>query len=536
MHIDPLVMTKTNNQHKTNSKLASWILVLALVAFASSALAQNRGPRMARPTADHWSDGPTLLLKHKVATSRAKNPANAYVRTRARLRAMNWGKNKAAINVNDDMYNSLNGFGTQAGMVKELKAHKGQHKPTVHRRHGKLIKAAHTSRDRVAKLLKQHGVTGEQQNMLAEMMVWRGLAYNSSTLAHGSFGPKDTGNADLQLKAFNGLNAAIASSFKLGTRLQQAVKAKSKTFVSWKDITHLQSVAIKAFPEKEPGKVRTVNFTWPVNSFGTDKAALPGQVARFQKFLEPTNGKGYNRSKAFSKNPLRFMSTTLYWLHNVHAFRDGNGRTEQLMNWSMAKAAGFPLPLDYDQASGRFKLAATMWGGTQRDLQSFIAKGALGTERFARKLMPHLAGQKIVSNHTDHGAVGMVTAGKGQRNLMVMLPVTHARKMDSDLLSEQGKNRVVHTGSSFDPKKVTIQIAINGRHNNWQTIKPAAVNHWNNRYPWWKTVEPMFKVALPKGAQFVNFRVMGPDGKQISTADYYMNLQNYSNINSRIGS
>ena len=286
-----------------------------------------------------------------------------------------------------------------------------------------------------------------------------------------------------------------------------------------------------------PGQVRTVNFTWPVNSFGTDKAALPGQVARFQKFLEPAKGgKGYNRSKAFARNPLRFMSTTLYWMHNVHAFRDGNGRTEQLMNWSMAKAAGFPLPLDYDQASGKFKLAATMWGGSQRDLHSFIAKGALGTERFVRKLMPQMAGQKIVSNHTDHGAVGMVTAGKGQRNLVVMMPVTHARTMDSDLLSEQGKNRVVHTGSSFDPKKVTIQIAINGRHNKWQTIKPAAVNRWNQRYPWWTTVEPMFKVPLPKDAQFVNFRVMGPDGKQISTADYYMNLQGYSNINSRIGS
>ncbi len=529
-------MTKTKIQPKTNSKLAALVLVLSLV-MASSALAQNRTTRMARPSGDHWSDGPTLLLKHKVARSRAKNPANAYVHARARLRAMNWGKNRAAINVHEDMYNFLNGHGASKGAVQELKAQKGQHKPTTHRRFGKLVKAAHGSRDRVAKLLKSHGISGDQQNLLAEMMVWRGLAYNSSTLAHGSFGPKDKGDGDLQQKAFEGLNNAIASSFKLGNKLQRQVKAKSHTFVSWKDITNLQSVAIKAFPEKEPGKVRTVNFTWPVNSFGTDKAALPGQVNRFQKFLEgKTVGKGYNRSKAFSRNPLRFMSTTLYWLHNVHAFRDGNGRTEQLMNWSMAKGAGFPLPLDYDQASGNFKLAATKWGGNQRDLQSFIAKGALGAERFARKLVPHLKGQKIVSNHTDHGAVGMVTAGNGQRNLMVMLPVTHARKMDADLQAEQGKNRVVHTGKSFDPSRVTIQIAINGRHNAWKTVKPAAVNSWNNRYPWWKTVEPMFKVPLPKDAQFVNFRVMGPDGKQISTADYYMNLQNYNNINSRIGS
>jgi len=70
-------MTKTDNQHKTNSKLASWILVLALGLAASTALAQSRSPRVNRPAADHWSNGPTLLLKHKVATSRIKNPANA---------------------------------------------------------------------------------------------------------------------------------------------------------------------------------------------------------------------------------------------------------------------------------------------------------------------------------------------------------------------------------------------------------------------------------------------------------------------------
>ncbi len=161
-------MTKTKIQPKTNSKLAALVLVLSLV-MASSALAQNRTTRMARPSGDHWSDGPTLLLKHKVARSRAKNPANAYVHARARLRAMNWGKNRAAINVHEDMYNFLNGHGASKGAVQELKAQKGQHKPTTHRRFGELVKAAHGSRDRVAKLLKSHGISGDQQNLLAEI-------------------------------------------------------------------------------------------------------------------------------------------------------------------------------------------------------------------------------------------------------------------------------------------------------------------------------------------------------------------------------
>ena len=520
-------------------KAAAWILALSLVFAASLAQARDRAPRALRPANESWSDGPTLYLKHKIRTTRAKNPAVPYFHAKAKLRAMKWGQ-KAGITINEDAFNFLNGANGKAGAVAELRSQKGQHSAaSVSRKFGKLTKAAMTSRTRVGTILSKNGFVGAQQNMLAEMMVWRGLAYNSSTLAHGSFGPKDAGNAELQQKAERGLNNAIVASFKLGARLQTAVAKKDKTFLRWQDIIKLQSTAIKDFPEKEPGQVRKVNFTWPVNSFGVTWENLhgqKGQVARFQKFLEPAKN---NRSTGFAKNPLRFMSTTLYWLHNVHAFRDGNGRTEVLANWSMAKAAGFPLPLDYDQGSGKFKLTATKWGGTMRNMHTFVAQGALGTERFVRKLMPHLAGHKIVSNHTDHGAVGMVTAqskGAGQRNLMIMLPVTHARKMDAELKSEQGKNRVVHTGSSFDPSKVTIQIAVNGRHNEWKTVKPAAVNQWNRRYPWWTTVEPMYKVPLPQGANFVNFRVMGPDGKQISTADYYMDLQKYQNINSRIGS
>jgi hypothetical protein len=160
----------------------------------------------------------------------------------------------------------------------------------------------------------------------------------------------------------------------------------------------------------------------------------------------------------------------------------------------------------------------------------------VGTERFARRLVPLLRGSTIVSNHTDHGAVGMVTSSTGgQRHLLVMFPVTHARKMDTELQAERGKNRVVMTGSSFDPRKVRIQIAIDGKHNTWKTVTPSAINRWNRRYPWWTTVEPIYKVALPAGATFVNFRVVDAQGAKIGADDYYMKLNDYQNINSRIG-
>ena len=520
------------------SRRALWIpTLLVLLATAPGARA-DRASRLQRPGVESCSDGPTLLWKHKVSTAGPNGAPQLYRQSKLRLKALQWGES-ATITVNDDLKNYLTGAngttGLSTGALEQLRqrvAASGARPAALQAPGKRLFSVALSSRERLSGLLSRQGIEGQQRNLLAEMMVWRNLAYHSATLAHGSFGPDDPGDGALQEKARDGLDAAVAASFTLGRRISQGGQGQLR----WQDITHLQGTAIKDFPEKEPGQVRNVNFTWPVNSFGVHHPTLhgaDGQVARFTKFLEAGGGE---RSKALGKNPLGFMARTLYWVHNIHPFRDGNGRTEVLLGWSLARAAGYPLPLDYDQSSGAFKLAATKWGGTRSDLRGFLAQGALGTERFARKLLPLLRGGKIVSSHTDHGAVGMVTSSTaGQRNLLVMFPVTHARQMDKELQAEQGKNRVVLTGSTFDPASVRIEIAIDGKHNRWQTVTPAAINRWNRRYPWWTTVEPIYKVALPAGASYVNFRVIGADGQKVGAEDYYLNLRGYQNINSRIG-
>jgi hypothetical protein len=523
-------------------KLAALLLVLGLFMglFLSSAQAErNLAARTPRPTRDGWSDGPTLYIKHKISTASPRKLQRIHRSSKLRLKVLDIGT-KATISTAQDLRNYLGGHGSDRGAIAEMQARlAGTQTTTARKGSGRLYKVALSSRERVRGLLERHGVTKDERNLLAEMMVWRNLAYNSSTLAHGSFGPKDTGNAELQTKARDGLNAAISESFKLGSRLERSVQTRRGDFLRWHDIARLQGAAIKDFQEKEPGQVRSVNFSWPVNSFGVDWQLLHGNaglVGKFGRHLEK-QGAASQRNGRYAKNPLKLMTRTLYWLHNVHAFRDGNGRAEVLVGWSMAKAGGFPLPLHFDQAAGDFKLAATKWGGTRSDLQRFVARGAVRTEAFARKLLPLLGQSKIVSSHTDHGAVAAVTAprkGGGSRNLVVMFPVTHAKQMDAELAAEQGKNRVVLTGERFDPGKVRIQIAVNGKHNQWKTVTPSAVNRWDKRYPWWTTVEPIYKVQLPGNANFVNFRVIDGKGNRIGPKDYYMNLQDYQNINSRI--
>lgn len=511
-------------------------LVVASCLAATAWSAPDFAPKVTRPTHESWSDGPTLLLKHRILNAKPQTQAQRYREARLRLKAIEWGQ-RSTITTVEDVRNFLAGAEGKQGAIAELKARLGANPKPVAVVSPKLIKAATTSRERVSNLLRTSGVDAAGQSMLAEMMVWRGLAYNSSTLAHGSFGPKDAGNEELQLKAKLGLERAIARSFSLGERLQRAAN-DPRASLSWNDVKELQAEAVREFPEKEPGKVREVNFTWPVNSFGVHWENLhgeKGQVAKFEQRLAKSAGRG--GQTPLVRNPIGVMARTLYWLHNVHPFRDGNGRTEVLLAWSMARGAGYPLPLEFDSLSGEFKLAATKWGGAPSDLRSFLAKGALGTERFVRKLLPVLDGGKLVSTHSDHGAVGSVVAprsGRGDRSLVVMFPVTFAKTLDPELESEAGKNRVVMTGDRFDPKGVKIQIAIDGKHNAWQTIEPAAVNHWTERYPWWKTVEPIYKVKLPANASYVNFRVVDGSGRAVSNIDFYMNLRDYRNLGSRL--
>jgi hypothetical protein len=513
-----LVTRSKHNLFFPKLLLIGWLLSCAVLGHA-----ENMSPIADRPTNEHWSDGPTLYWKHKVATG--SDPRAIYRHSRLRLKALKWGTNMT-IPTFSDMKNYLEGFGGTSGALAQLKQRMTSStatRGTVQRRLVQHQRAALASKDRVAALLGERGITGEQCNRLAEMMVWRGLAYNSSTLAHGSFGPEDTANYALQRKARDGLDAAIGESFKLGRRLKAAVAGDGR-FLRWDDIRNLQGIAIKDFPDKEPGQVRSLNFAWPMNSFGVHYPRLHGDDGEVHKLWARLEK---NKAKVFAKNPLSFMGRTLYWLHNVHPFRDGNGRTQVLLNWSMAQAAGFPLPLEYDQASGRFKLAATKWGGARSDLTRFIAMGAIGTERFVKKLLPVLGkGAQIESSHTNRGAVSMVTrSSDGQRHLLVMVPVTHAKAMDPELAAEQKKNRVVLTGATFDPQKLRLKVAVGGKQNPWQDVAPAAVHTWDTRYPWWTTVEPIFKVALPKDAAFVDFHVAGPDNRRAGPENFYMNLR-----------
>jgi len=492
----------------------------------SAAKAEDSAPRAARPVGG--SDGPTLYWQHKVASQGPQSPKEMLRRSRLRLKALQWGENKT-IPINQELRQTLAGAVVELGRLTSSSS-----KGSYYTRTRDLKREALASKDRVHTLLTRAGITtDDQRSRLAEMMVWRGLAYNSSTLAHGSFGPQDGGNQELQQKARDGLSASIGHSFKLGRRLHGAVTRRNGRFLRWDDIRELQAIAIKDFPEKEPGEVRHVNFAWPMNSFGVHHPRLHGNGGEVHKLWAQLER---DRGGAFAQSPLTFMGRTLYWLHNIHPFRDGNGRTEVLLNWTLAQAAGFPLPLEYDQGSGKFKLAATKWGGTRNDLTRFVARGALGTERFVKALLPVLGGDRIVSSHTDHGAVSMVTRSRtGREHLVVMFPVTHARSSDADLRSEQNRNRLVVCGERFDPSRIKVRVAIDGKHNPWQTVSATAVHKWDQRYPWWSTAEPMFKIPLPRGAALADFHVLGPDGQRVGPENFYMNLRDYQDIGARTG-
>ena len=162
-----------------------------------------------------------------------------------------------------------------------------------------------------------------------------------------------------------------------------------------------------------------------------------------------------------------------------------------------------------------------------------LGRGALGAERFARKVLPLLDGGKIVSNHNDQGTVATLVAprsGNGERTLLVMFPATFARSMDPELKAEKDKNRVVLTGEQFDPGKIKVQLTVNGQ---TQTVSPAAIHSWSPRYPWWSTVEPIFKVKVPAGATQVSYKILGPDGQAATPISYEMRFGDYSDINSR---
>jgi hypothetical protein len=60
------------------------------------------------------------------------------------------------------------------------------------------------------------------------------------------------------------------------------------------------------------------------------------------------------------------------------------------------------------------------------------------------------------------------------------------------------------------------------------------VHPWPERYPWWRTAEPIFKLRLPADARFVNFRVHGPEGAAIHGGDYYVNLEAHAGIVARL--
>ncbi|HJZ84179.1 MAG TPA: Fic family protein [Polyangia bacterium] len=511
------------------------LLALAVgLAVAATARAADRAARVARPSGAAWSDGPTLYLKQQVAAGMGQDNSLPR-REKLRLRALDWGSGET-IPINQDLRNYLAGHGNQQGALAELwaarRAASGTSRAMAERR--QLLVQAHESRQRVQSALRTLGFESADQDRLAELMVWRNLAYGSSTLAHGSTAPGGPANEDAQRRARDGLRDAVAKSFVLGDRLAHAAALQDGgQFLHFADMLSLHAEAAKGFPDKEPGQVRWVNFEWPFNSFGVDYPRLhgrDGEIARFERFLRSgssTGPKGRPVS-AFTRQPLQVMARSLYWLHNIHPFRDGNGRTEVLTGWALARGAGYPLPIEYDQASGDFRLAATKWGGTALDLRDFLARGALASERFLNALRPLLEDRRVLSVHTDQGAVGTVVArrsGSGERSLLVMLPVTHALANDSELSAEVKRGRAVLTGGSFDPEQITIEFAVDGKHGQWRTLRPAAIHDWDARYPWWSTAEPVFQIDLPFGYQFVNFRVLGPGGQNLGADDYYMDLR-----------
>jgi hypothetical protein len=85
--------------------------------------------------------------------------------------------------------------------------------------------------------------------------------------------------------------------------------------------------------------------------------------------------------------------------------------------------------------------------------------------------------------------------------------VTHARQLDPELAAEARRGRLVTTGDSFDP--TAIELSVDGGPGR----RPSALHTWPQRYPWWRTVEPIYRVDLAPGQREVSVSFRGPDGR-----------------------
>src|SRR5262249_6335113 len=171
------------------------LLALAVgLAVAATARAADRAARVARPSGAAWSDGPTLYLKQQVAAGMGQDNSLPR-REKLRLRALDWGSGET-IPINQDLRNYLCGQVNQQGGLAELgaarRAASGTSRAMAERR--QLLVQAHESRQRVQSALRTLGFESADQDRLAELMVWRNLAYGSSTLAHGSTAPGGPAN------------------------------------------------------------------------------------------------------------------------------------------------------------------------------------------------------------------------------------------------------------------------------------------------------------------------------------------------------
>jgi hypothetical protein len=537
------------------------------LAFAGLVVVSTLAPRAqaakARPAS--ISTGPKLALEHQIDAADEAQLPSLLRREEARLRSMRRGEARG-IRPDGDLRNYLTGYNGLPGAIQKLREKVGDRaRPTAAEERARWNEIARGARDRMNALLAGAGLNSHEVASVAELMVWRGLSYNSSTLAHGSFGPGWGGNVDLQAAARQGLLAAVDQSFRLSERLKDAVEHEDRArFFRAQDVHDLHAANLSRFPadlpQIEPGRVRDWTFG---SGFGVAAArnnrgivvpasvrdrgngsVLEWRVRMADRLLQRlTSRPGWAQS--IKEQPLFLLGATEYALHNEHWYRDGNGRSESLLNYPLARAAGFPVPLEYDQHSGAFRLAVQRWGGTRHDLYEFLAQGALAAERFLGTLLPVMGRGRIVSTQAERGTVASVVKEPGgERSLLVMVPITHAQGPDGDLerarvadpeLAElMGRGRLVSTGPDIDPRQFKVQVAVNGRENAWVDVQPTTVHEWPERYPWWRTAEPIYKVQLPADARFVNFRIHGPAGAALHEGDYYVNLEAHADINQRL--